>query len=156
MRPGGETAQLASLLSVGCAACYAVYQILTRRVTATDSPETAAGYSALVGTALLSVVVPFAWTPPATSWTLVMLASMGVTGGLGHYFVARAYVWAPASVVSPFNYLQLLGAAATGYLIFGDLPGPGLWAGAALIVGSGLFIAWVESRPTPALPLVDR
>ena len=75
---------------------------------------------------------------------------MGVTGGIGHYMVARAYMWAPASVVSPFNYVQLLGAAATGYLFFGDVPPPTLWLGAALIVASGLSIVLTETRhPAP-------
>lgn len=145
--PGTDVVQLASLLSLGTATCYSFYQLLTRQVAATDPPETTAGYSALVGTVLLTVAVPFAWTAPASTTKLGLLLSMGLTGGLGHYFVARAYLWAPASVVSPFNYVQLLGAATTGYLIFGDLPGAALWTGAGLIIGSGLFIAYSESRP---------
>jgi drug/metabolite transporter (DMT)-like permease len=75
-----------------------------------------------------------------------LLLSMGITGGVGHYLVARAYMWAPAAVVSPFNYVQLLGAAATGYLFFGEVPGATLWLGAALIVGSGILMAWSETR----------
>jgi drug/metabolite transporter (DMT)-like permease len=144
--PGTEVAQLASLLALGTAVCYAGYQVLTRRVAATDPPETTVGYSALVGTVLTTVLVPFSWVSPA-SWTqLGALLSMGLTGGLGHYLVARAYMWAPASVVSPFNYLQLIGAATTGYLFFGDVPEPTLWLGAALIVAGGLSIAYIETR----------
>jgi len=109
------------------------------------------GYSALVGTAVTTLLVPFAWTWPASRVRSAVLLSMGVTGGLGHYLVARAYMWAPASVVSPFNYVQLLGAASAGYLIFGDVPGPSLWAGAVLIVASGLGIAALELR-RPARP----
>ena len=148
--PGAEVAQLASLLSLGTATCYAFYQLLTRRVADTDPPETTAGYSALVGTVLLTIAVPFVWSAPASLAKLGLLLSMGLTGGLGHYFVARAYFWAPASVVSPFNYVQLLGAATTGYLIFGDVPGASLWTGAALIIGSGLSIAYAETRPRHA------
>jgi drug/metabolite transporter (DMT)-like permease len=81
---------------------------------------------------------------PRSSGVAALMLSMGLTGGLGHYLVARAYLWAPASVVSPFNYIQLLGAATTGYLIFGEVPGPSLWAGATLIVASGLLIAGTE------------
>jgi drug/metabolite transporter (DMT)-like permease len=145
-RPGTDVAQLASLLALGTAFCYAGYQVLTRRVAATDPPETTVGYSALVGTVLTTVLVPFSWVPPASWAQLGLLLSMGLTGGFGHYLVARAYVWAPASVVSPFNYVQLLGAAATGYLFFGDVPGPTLWLGAALIIASGLWIAYQETR----------
>ena len=146
IRPGSDVAQMASLLSLGTAVCYAGYQVLTRRVVGTDPPETTVGYSALVGTVVTTLLVPFSWSAPS-SWTqLGVLLSMGLTGGLGHYLVARAYMWAPASVVSPFNYVQLLGAAATGYLIFGDVPGPELWLGAALIAASGLSIAYAETR----------
>jgi drug/metabolite transporter (DMT)-like permease len=153
VRPGTDVAQWASLLSLGTALCYAGYQVLTRRVAAADPPETTVGYSALVGTALTTLLVPFVWTGPGSWPKAGLLLSMGVTGGLGHYLVARAYMWAPASVVSPFNYVQLLGAATTGYLIFGDVPGTALWAGAALIVLSGLAIAYQETRrPAPASP----
>jgi drug/metabolite transporter (DMT)-like permease len=146
VRPGSDVAQLASLLSLGTAVCYAGYQVLTRRVVGTDPPETTVSYSALVGTAVTALLVPFAWVTPG-SWTaLGLLLSMGLTGGLGHYLVARAYMWAPASVVSPFNYVQLLGAASTGYLVFGDVPGPELWLGALLIIASGLWIAYAETR----------
>jgi drug/metabolite transporter (DMT)-like permease len=146
VRPGSDVAQLASLLSLGTAVCYAGYQILTRHVVATDPPETTVGYSALVGTVVTTVLVPLSWIPPS-SWTQVgLLLSMGVTGGFGHYLVARAYMWAPAAVVSPFNYVQLIGAAATGYLFFGDVPGLALWLGAALIIASGLSVAYVETR----------
>jgi drug/metabolite transporter (DMT)-like permease len=156
VRPGGDVTRLASLLSLGTAVCYAGYQVLTRLVAATDPPETTVGYSALVGTALTTVLVPFSWISPA-SWTqLGLLLSMGVTGGIGHYMVARAYMCAPASVVSPFNYVQLLGATATGYLFFGDVPGPTLWLGAALIVASGLSIALTEARHSAGAPLPAR
>jgi drug/metabolite transporter (DMT)-like permease len=150
VRPGSGVAQLASLLSLGTAVCYAGYQVLTRRVLGTDPPETTVGYSALVGTAVTTLLVPFSWVTPG-SWAQVgLLASMGLTGGLGHYLVARAYMWAPASVVSPFNYVQLLGAVSAGYLIFGDVPGVELWLGATLIVASGLSIAFAETRRRPA------
>ena len=146
LRPGAEAARAAALLSLGTAAGYAVYQVLTRRVAASDPPETTVGYSALVGTGLTSVIVPFSWTAPRSAGALLLMVSMGLTGGLGHYFVARAYLWAPASVVSPFNYVQLLGAVVTGYLVFGDVPGPSLWLGAVLIIGSGLFVLYTEGR----------
>jgi drug/metabolite transporter (DMT)-like permease len=146
-QPGADAAQPAALFALGTAACYAGYQVLTRRVAATDPPETTVGYSALVGTLATTVLMPFVWVTPRSWSVAALMLSMGLTGGLGHYLVARAYLWAPASVVSPFNYVQLLGAATTGYLIFDEVPGRALWAGATLIVASGLLIAWTERRP---------
>jgi drug/metabolite transporter (DMT)-like permease len=90
--------------------------------------------------------MPFVWTAPGSGTSLAILLSLGLWGGLGHYFTARAYHCAPASVVAPFSYLQLVGAAASGYLAFGEVPGPAVWLGAALIVASGLFLVYAEGR----------
>ena len=84
--------------------------------------------------------------PPRTWSSLAVMLSLGLWGVLGHAFTARAYQQAPASVVAPFSYLQLVGAAVTGYLVFDEVPGAGLWLGAALIVASGLFLVYAEGR----------
>ena len=146
IRPGAAGANPHLLLVLGSAACYAVYQILTRRVAGFDPPETGVTYSALVGTVVLSAVVPLVWRTPDRLWQWLVLLALGLLGGLGHYCVARALLWAPASIVSPFHYVQLVGAAAMGYLAFGDVPTTGMWLGSAVIVASGLAIAWRERR----------
>jgi drug/metabolite transporter (DMT)-like permease len=148
IRPTGGGANVYAFLVLGSAACYALYQLFTRRVSTTDRPETSVTYSALVGTVLLSVIVPFFWRTPDRMLQWVLLGTLGLFGGLGHYCVARALLWGPASIVSPFHYVQLIWAAAMGYVIFGDVPGAWTWIGAATIVGSGLSIAWRETRPT--------
>jgi len=145
-RPDADATNLASLLVLGSAGCSALYDLLTRRVVASDPPETTVGYAAVVGTVVLSVVVPFAWVSPRSAGSLAVMLSLGLWGGLGHYLTARAYQEAPASVVAPFSYLQLLGAAVTGYLVFDEVPGAGVWIGAALIVASGLFLVYAEGR----------
>jgi drug/metabolite transporter (DMT)-like permease len=146
MRPGSEVFRWASLLILGSALCYAIYQVLTRRVAQADSPETSAVYSALLGTVLATLAVPLFWTTPERIFDVLVLSSLGILGGLGHYFVARAMLNAPANIVSPFQYFQLIGAVVLGYLLFGDLPTVYTWIGAAIIVGSGLFMGWNESR----------
>jgi drug/metabolite transporter (DMT)-like permease len=149
IRPGGDVFNWASLLIVGSSLCYATYQILTRYVAGEDRPETSVVYSALVGTVVMTGVVPFFWTTPSPADAL-LLASLGVLGGLGHYCVARALTYATASVASPFQYWQLVGSVLVGYLLFADLPDRYTWLGAALIIGSGLFIGWRESRERAA------
>jgi drug/metabolite transporter (DMT)-like permease len=145
-RPGADAANLASLLVLGSATASALYDLLTRRVVAADPPETAVGYAAVVGAVVLGLAMPLVWTAPGSWTSLAILLSLGLWGGLGHYFTARAYHCAPASVVAPFSYLQLVGAAAAGYLAFGEIPGPAVWLGAALIVASGLFLVYAEGR----------
>ncbi len=140
IRPGAAVFQWASVLIVGSAACYAMYQVLTRRVAGSDRPETSAVYSALLGSVLMSLIVPFSWKTPG-SWTDVMLlGSLGVLGGLGHYCVARAMTYAPANFLSPFQYWQMVGSVAVGYWMFGEMPDRYTWLGAALIIAAGIYV----------------
>jgi len=146
IRPGSAVFHVASLVVIVSSACYALYQVYTRRVAGIDAPETSVVYSALVGTIVMSCLVPFFWTTPKSLVDTVMLASLGIFGGLGHYCVARALTYAAANVVSPFNYFQLLSSTAVGFVLFGQLPTIHTWIGAAIIVGCGLLIGWSESR----------
>jgi drug/metabolite transporter (DMT)-like permease len=155
IRPGSDVFQWASLFMVGSAVCYALYQILTRRVAGHDSAETSAVYSALVGTVAMSLVVPFVWSPIAGWADAALLFSLGIIGGLAHYFVARAMTYAQANVIAPFGYWQLVGAVIVGYLISGYLPDAFTWIGAGIIVCAGIYIAWCEARDRPA-PRVQR
>lgn len=150
IQPGGEVFQWASLLILGSAICYALYQIFTRRVAGHDPPETSAVYSALVGTLVMSIVVPFVWTD-LHSWSdAVLLLSLGILGGLGHYCVARAMTYAQASVLAPFQYWQMVGSVIVGYVLSGLLPDVSTWIGAGIIIAAGVYIAWLETRPRPA------
>ena len=63
---------------------------------------------------------------------------------ISHYFVVKAYELAPAAVVSPFFYCELLGVTLLGFLVFGDFPDATTWLGAGIIVCSGLYIAHRE------------
>lgn len=148
IRPGSEVFQWASLLILVSAFFYASYQVLTRRVAPVDAPETSAFYSALVGTLVTSLAVPFFWRTPDSAFDIAVMASLGVLGGLGHYLVARALFNAPANIASPFQYFQLVVGVILGYLMFGDVPTMYTWIGSAVIVASGLYIGWSESRKT--------
>jgi drug/metabolite transporter (DMT)-like permease len=147
IRPGTEVFQWASLFVVASATCYALYQILTRRIAGTDSPETSAIYSSVIGAFGLIIVLPFVWQTPHSLRDILYFCSLGVLGALGHYCVARAMHYAPANIVSPFQYMQLLGSVAVGYLFFGNFPDVVGWIGAAIIVGAGLYIGWSQRKP---------
>ena len=147
IRPGTTVFHWASLFVLASATCYGLYQILTRTIAAADPPETSTIYSSVVGAFGILLALPFVWETPRSLFDAALFCSLGVLGALGHYCVARALGYAPASVVSPFQYFQLLGSVAVGWLVFGDLPDALTWAGAAVIVLSGLFIGWSQTRP---------
>jgi drug/metabolite transporter (DMT)-like permease len=71
---------------------------------------------------------------------------MGVLGATGHYCVAWALRLAPANLVSPFQYFQLIGSVLVGYLVFDDLPDAWTWVGAGVIMASGLAMGWSQAR----------
>jgi drug/metabolite transporter (DMT)-like permease len=147
IQPGssGGMHWLGALLMVISAVCYGTYQVLTRRVAPYDSPGTTVAWTVLVPTVVFSLGVPFVWQTP-TGWaTIAMFLSIGALGAVGHYWVAQAYAHAPAAIVAPFNYAQLLGAAAIGFFAFGDVPPSTTWLGAAVIVASGFYIAHREA-----------
>jgi drug/metabolite transporter (DMT)-like permease len=150
IRPGTALFHPASLFVLGSATCYAVYQILTRRIAGVDTPETSAVLSSVVGAFGMLLVLPFVWITPQGWFHIALFCGMGVLGALGHYCVARALGYAPANIVSPFQYFQLIGSVAVGWLFFRDWPDAGVWIGAAVIVAAGLWIGWSQARrPRP-------
>lgn len=146
IRPGSEVFHPAALLVLVSATCYALYQILTRRVAGVDSAETSALFSSVVGAFGMLLVLPFIWRMPENWFHLALFCSLGVLGAMGHWCVARALGYAPANIVSPFQYFQLLGSVAVGWLVFRDWPDAGVWLGAAVIVAAGLWIGWDQAR----------
>lgn len=146
LRPGSAVFHPAAILLIAAALFNALYQLLTRKV-AGDSVYTTLFYSALVGTVASTLVLPFASdSAPITGFTLFLLLLMGVFAGTAHWLVTRAYLIAPASLLTPFTYLQMLWATVYGYLIFAQIPDRWSFAGMAIIVGSGILLALVERR----------
>lgn len=117
----------------------ATYQITTRKVRLFDEPLTSLFYSSVIGAFGTTLFVPFYWQwPGATDWLL--LITTGILGGVGHLFLIQAFRHAPASVAAPFSYSSLVWAALFGWIFFAEWPDTWTWLGAALIIGSGLYI----------------
>lgn len=146
IRPGDESFQAASLLILLSSSFYALYQVLTRKVSPYDSAQTSTLWSSVVGCVVLTLVVPFVWvTPTSLADTLAFLA-LGLLATAGHYCVARAMSYGPAAVISPFQYWQIVGSVLMGVAITGLWPDGGTWIGAAVIIGAGVFMAVTEGR----------
>jgi drug/metabolite transporter (DMT)-like permease len=146
IRPTGGLIEPAIALLLCCSACYSLYQIATRRIGVHDSAETGIVYAALVGTIATSLVVPFDFKMPVRATDLLLFASTGLFGALGHYFVIQSLRLGPVALMAPLGYLELVGTTILGYLVFNNFPDHWTWAGAALIIASGLYIALREQR----------
>jgi drug/metabolite transporter (DMT)-like permease len=149
IRPGfGGGIQWAALLSVTAAIFYAVYGITTRLVARYDSGETTLFYANAVGMLAMLPVLPFVWTTPTNWLDVAMLLAVGGLGSAGHFLLIVAHRRAPASVLSPFMYSQLIWAVILGYLMFGNVPSEWTLAGAAIVVASGLYLIYRERKVT--------
>jgi len=146
IRPGLGGMQWAALLSVASAIFYAAYAIATRLVMRHDSSETTLFYANLVGVLIMLPVLPFVWTAPPSVFDLILLLAVGALGSAGHFLLILAHDRAPASVLSPFMYTQLLWAVTLGYLVFNNVPSQWTLAGASIVVASGLYLLYREQK----------
>jgi drug/metabolite transporter (DMT)-like permease len=146
VRPGSQAFHPAVLLMVAQVLLYAAFNMLTRRLAATESPASLQLMPALGATLLLAPPALAVWQWPAgwQSWGLICLC--GLCGGLGHYCVAQAHRYASAAVLGPFLYQQIIYMALLGWLVFGQVPDGLVAAGAAVVVGSGLYLLWLEVK----------
>jgi drug/metabolite transporter (DMT)-like permease len=146
VRPGSEAFHPAILLSLANAVLYAFFNMMTRKLAAYDPPETIQFLPALVATVVLAPFALTAWQSPAGWFEWLLLCLMGIFGGTGHYLLAMAHRYAPASTLAPFLYQQILYMALFGYLVFGNVPDKETWIGAAIVVASGLYLFSRERR----------
>lgn len=138
VRPGFESMSTGTILTLIGTAMWAVYQIMLRIVGRYDPAPTTALWTAVIGLAMTSAVVPFHWTEPTPlGWFLLLL--IGILGAAGHTVFMKAFTLAPASALQPFTYTQLVLVTILGWLVFGDLPDVWTVAGASLIVAAGLY-----------------
>ena len=130
----------AMLVSVVNAILYSFFMMMTRRLAAYESPETIQYLPAVGATIGLAPFAFAAWEAPDTPLEWTVACMLGALGGIGHYLLALAHRYAPASVISPFLYQQVIYMALFGYLVFGDVPSASLWTGAAIVIASGLYL----------------
>ncbi|CAD5259964.1 Threonine/homoserine efflux transporter RhtA [Bosea sp. 62] len=139
VRPGAQTSA-DTLIALASGGCMAGYLVLTR-LTAQDRPPVATLTIQLVlGVAMLTPFALLQWTTPTRNGLLLILL-MGLVSTLGHLMTISAFRLAPVATLSPLVYLELIGATALGFALFGDLPSPMTWAGIAVIVAAGLIVA---------------
>ena len=148
IRPGSAVFHPSSLFLIGSATCFALYQILTRMGAGIDPPATTTFYSSAFGAVAMLVVLPFVGKFPVSFGDFGLFCMLGILGGAGHYCVVRALAYAPANIIAPFQYFQLLGSVAVGFMMFGQLPDAMTWVGSAVVIAAGLWMGWPRTRGT--------
>ena len=146
VRPGLGDVHPAVLFSLGNMVCYAFYVIITRKLAAYDSTATTMFFSGLAGLAVMAPAMPWLWTSPASAQVWLLLVGIGLLGTFGHWLLILAHARAPASVLAPFIYTQLIWSVSLGLLVCGDVPNGWTLAGAGVVIGSGLYLLAQETR----------
>lgn len=145
-RPGGAMHGVGVAYTLAAALCYAFYQLLTRKLSETEPVMRQLFYTALIGTAVASALLPAYWTtelPPLGHGLLILY--LGISGGLGHFLFIGAFRETPASTLAPMIYFQLVWVTLLGWLVFAQFPD--LWSmfGMVTIIASGLCLAFAKS-----------
>ena len=156
---GGPLPHWATLLPLGNAVLYAIYQILTRRLAAVDDPRVTILYTGVMGVLLLAVAQPWVWLWPgstgtglAAGWGWAGMVALGALGAAGHGLLVLAFSRVQASLLAPLAYTQLLWALIASAVVFGQGPDGVTLSGAAIIACGGVLVAWParQRRAAPA------
>jgi len=146
--PGADSFQLGALFALGNAILFGTVVVGVRGMTATESTGTLIMYQLSLLTIVYALTLPFAFVMPTGFDALIMVIS-GLGNGAAQYAWTRAIHLSPASAVVPFQYLQLVWAMLLGFAVWGDLPTVALLIGSAIVIASGLFLFWRETRKVP-------
>ncbi|AVZ17449.1 DMT family transporter [Pseudomonas aeruginosa] len=140
LRPGFGVFDSAALIPLLAAFTFAVYNLLSRKTSQTDSFSTNMLYMALVGAIASTCFGIPAWLPPSPKeW--VLLSALSVAGMIGHLLLIKALEYAPAALLQPFNYSLLVFATLVGLIVFGEFPDIWTLTGAALVLAGGMYAA---------------
>ena len=145
IRPGFNDIDPGKIYALSAGIIYALYVIATRKLSGSTKPLVTLTFTALLGAVIMSAWVPFAWvTPNKVDWSL--MAAMGACAALGHFLLIKAIDHAPASILAPFGYSEIVMATIIGYVVFGDFPDFTTWMGVGVIILSGVYISIRERK----------
>lgn len=145
VRPGTEAFHPAIFASLSGAVFTAFYMLLTRKLAGVDSTTTQQFYGALVASLVIAGFAINGWVWPTTTGSWVAFVLIGISALIGHQFLTTAHRYAPATVLAPFSYLQIIFMTAASWLVFNQPPDMWIFLGAPIVIASGLYI-WLRER----------
>ena len=150
IRPGLGVVHPAVFLVLIAAVCFALRQVMSRALSRSDRTETTVAYTALVGSLILTVPLPFVWQWPTSGLEITLLISIAIMAAFAELLVIKALEVAQAVVVAPVQYTLLIWGTMYGYLVFGQLPDGWTWVGTAIIVATGIYTVHRDSKAARA------
>lgn len=140
IQPGSGVFSPFAMTALACALMFAIYNIITRKVSRQDSLETSLLYFGVVGFLVTLLAVPFFWQPMSNS-EILWLLMISIISIFSHLLLIKSLELAPAVILQPFNYFILVWAMVIGYSFYGEILDTTTLIGASLVIGSGVYIA---------------
>ena len=144
-RPAGGVLHPAALVALGGTVGYALVMIFVRKMSRTETSTAIVFYYSITSALIAGAILPFQWVAP-TMPDLMALIAVGLVGGGAQIAMTNAFRLADVSIVAPFDYTGMIWAAILGYAVWGDVPGPNIWIGVAIVTASGLYILRREAN----------
>jgi drug/metabolite transporter (DMT)-like permease len=145
IRPGGETTGWYALFPLASGFGYGCYILATRKLAGSAPAAVTLAYTALIGAGALSISLPFVWQTPTIEQVFIMLV-LGPWAAIGHYLLISAHERAPASLLAPFQYWQIVVSVGLGFVLFGDFPDRWTSIGATIVILSGTYVTLREQK----------
>jgi len=144
LRPGFAGDSLGYITAFGSGLCIGFFFTTNRKLAHAGAPIASIVYPAYLGSIIISPIIPFKWIAPRFEDTWLIIGFVMISC-MAQSMVIAAFRFSQASLVAPFQYLQIVGATFFGYLYFSDFPDLITWMGISVIVGSGVYIAIREN-----------
>ena len=145
-RPGFSDVSYYALFPLAAAVFYALYQLVTRGLSIKgERPRTTLVWTLAIGAAVATPLAALTWEPVSVTAWLLMIA-LGVTFALAQFLMVQAFSHAPAGVLAPFAYAQIVAATIVGVVFFDAVPDLWTLLGVTMIVGAGVFLARLQRR----------
>jgi drug/metabolite transporter (DMT)-like permease len=144
IRPGTSVFATGALLPLLTVVFSAGYTLLTRRLAGVDDSVATLFIGGVVATLLLCGLLPFFWTTPASWFDVLLFVCAGAIGAGGHLLLVRAYERASATTLAPFAYAHTVAALPMAWLVFGTFPDRLALSGMAVIVATGVAMAFLR------------
>ena len=145
IRPGFQAFNVGTVFALAAGASSACYYLITRKLSGRADAMVTTFQTSVIGAAALSLTMPLVWTmPTGHQWLLmVLLGGIAITG---HYLITRAFDFAEASLLSPFNYTEMIMAVFAGWWFFGDFPDQWTFVGVAILIACAIYISLRERQ----------
>ena len=138
VKPGGDVFQMHSIIPFIGAVLFALYGVLTRMASFSDSSYTSLIWTGLIGAFFSTLIAPFYIIPIEKSDILLMLI-LCILGIVGHFVLIKAFEFAEAAVIQPFAYFHLVFAGIIGVLIFNESITWPIILGSSIVIFAGIF-----------------